>query len=202
MRDKYSIKVNLKRFFFPQEWKSMYDLCNKRQKFTLTFLINTGARIQETQNVLVSDIDFERKNIMLRKTKVRARLKETKPSPRIIPTSTQHIRFIRKYISEHNITSNDFLPILSTPATDIFLKKRCQEAKIKDFKDFSAHNIRKTTGNYLLALGVDGFKVAQFLGHSAETLRKEYASPDIFSFKDKEEMKDILDDLHIRMRGV
>ena len=186
---------------WPQEYKKMYDVANKRQQFTMSFLLGTGARIREAQNVKVEDIDFVRKYVILRVTKVRAKLKETRPSPRPIPISTQLSRRLTSWVKEKNLSSTSILKIHTTEGVDAFLKEVAQKAGIKDYQEFSAHNLRKTTGTYLLALGIDGFKVAQFLGHSAEMLRTRYASPDIFSFKDKDEMKEILGDLYTRMRS-
>jgi len=200
MREKYYRKKDLKRFFWPHEWKKIYRLANPRQQFTLSFLIGTGARINEARHVKVEDIDFKRKFLTLKVTKVRAKLKETRPSPRTIAISTQLTRQIKKHIINYKLQSTDYLKIHSTEGVDTFLKSLAKKAKIKDWMEFSAHNIRKTFGTYLLALGVNGYKVAQHLGHSPEILRIKYASPDIFSFKDKEEMKNIIGDVYLRLR--
>jgi len=58
----------------------------------------------------------------------------------------------------------------------------------------SVHNIRKTHGNYLKALGVDGAEICSRLGHDYNTFLKSYGSPDIFTHEDKQEIRKILGD--------
>ena len=60
---------------------------------------------------------------------------------------------------------------------------------------FSTHNIRKTHGNWLKALGKDALEICTRLGHDYNTFIKSYGSPDIYSFKDKGNMRMILGDL-------
>ena len=48
---------------------------------------------------------------------------------------------------------------------------------------------------WMLALGVDGFKLAQHLGHTPNELARDYATNDVFSHKDKQIMRSILGDL-------
>ena len=63
---------------------------------------------------------------------------------------------------------------------------------------FSTHNIRKTHGNWLKAMGLDALEICQRLGHDFNTFLKSYGSPDIFSSEDKIQMRKILGDLYDR----
>ena len=193
MREKYHLKIDKKAFFYPGEFQKMLDGASDKQKFTLYFLINTGARINEARNVDGKDIDHERKNLTLRITKIRAKLGETRPTPRIIPISSWFYKYLKKNV--------DSQKILSTNATRIMLHTLSKKAGIKNWEDISAHNLRKTFGTWMLSLNVDGFKLAQHLGHSPDILRKDYASPDIFNANDKDIMREILDDLPSRLRS-
>ena len=92
--------------------------------------------------------------------------------------------------------------IFSTNRTGEVLKDNSKEIGLANWKDYSAHNLRKTFGTWMLALGVDGFKRAQHLGHDPEMLRTSYASPDIFNTKDKDIMRNILGDLPTRLRTI
>ena len=188
---KYYLKVDRKAFLYPNELINMLDLMSEKQTYTVKILINTGARINEARHIIKKDIDFDRKNMTLVHTKVRAKLGETRPSPRKIPISTDFSKYIKRNINKHTV--------LSTKHTGLILKKYSKEVGVKSWKDMSAHNLRKTFGSWMLALGVDGFKLAQHLGHAPDELRKSYASPDIFSEKDKMLMLNILGDLPKRM---
>jgi integrase len=194
----YSIRSNRDRFFFPDEWMKFIDNSKSKQKFTFEFLINTGARINEARNVKVSDIDLERKRIVLRITKIKARKKEKSPRPRIIPISTQFAKHLKAYIKDNELKSESYLGILSTPAANIGMKKALQNAGIKDWQMFSIHNIRKTLECWLMALGVDGLIITAHIGHSMATAAGHYISPDIFSWEEKKNMRLIIGDLYQR----
>ena len=190
----YYLKQDKKIFFYPKEFQKVLELAKEKQKYYILFLLNTGARINEIRHVREEDINKERKAIKLWVTKVRARLKEKRPDPREIAISTKFYKYLKRNISIYKIPT--------TSAVDQALKSLADKAKIKNCKDFSAHNLRKTFGTWMLALGVDGFKLAQHLGHDSETLRRSYASPDIFNDNDKDRMREILDDLPSRLRAI
>jgi integrase len=194
----YSVRSNRDRFFFPDEWMKFIDNSKSRQKFTFEFLINTGSRINEARNVKVSDIDLDRKRIVLRITKIKAKKKEKAPRPRIIPISSQFAKSLKKYIKDKKLSNEDYLGILSTPAANIGMKKSLQNAKIKDWQMFSIHNIRKTLEVWLMALSVDGLTITAHVGHSMQTAAGHYVSPDVFSWEEKTKMREIIGDLYRR----
>ncbi len=186
-------QVDKKRFFYPDEFEKMLDCCNKNQGYTANCLINTGARINEVRHIKPGNLSNERRSIVLEQTKVRAKLGEKTPSPRIIAVSNKFFNYLR-----------DNLPkcrILSTNAFNTGIKAACKEASIQKPEQFSAHKFRKTFGTWMLALGVDGFKLAQHLGHSPSELARDYATNDIFSHKDKVIMGRLLGNLPERFRG-
>jgi len=184
----YTIRSNRDRFFYPEEWEKFFDVLKPMQKFTFNFLINTGARINEARNVQPFDIDLERKRIVLRITKVKAKKKEKNPRPRIIPISTQFAKYLK----------NKSGKILSTPAANIALKKALIKSGVKDWKMFSIHNIRKTLETWLMALDIDGLKITAHMGHSLVTAAGHYISPDVFSWEEKSKMRMIIGDLYQR----
>ena len=192
----YTVRLNRDRFFFPAEWMKFYDKAKESQKFTFHSLINTGARINEARNVKVSDIDLERKRIILRVTKVKAKKKEKAPRPRIIPISTQYSKYLKKYIKDNKLSNDDYIKILSTPASNIAMKKALRDAGIEDWQMFSIHNIRKTLETWLMALGVEGLKITAHIGHSMQTAASHYVSPDVFSWEEKSMMREIIGDLY------
>jgi len=195
---KYTIRNNRDRFFFPDEWGKFYDKLRRKQKITFMFLINTGARINEARNVMVKDIDIERRRIILRVTKIKASAGEQNPRPRIIPISTQFARQINKYIKENNLKADDCFNILSTPAANIGMKIALQKAGIEDWQMFSIHNIRKSLEIWLMALNVDGLKITAHIGHSMAVAAKNYISPDVFTWDEKKKIRMVIGDLYER----
>lgn len=190
----YSVRSNRDRFFFPNEWFMFHGKIKDSQKLTFDFIMNTGARINEIRNVKVGDIDIDNKRIILRVTKVKAKKKEKNPRPRTIGISTQFAKRLKREIKGKN--NEECLNILSTPAANIALKKALIKAGIKDYYMFSTHNIRKTHGNWLKALGIDGTEICTRLGHDYETFIRSYSSPDIFSSDERREMRIVLGDLY------
>lgn len=194
----YSVRTNRDRMFFPDEWMKFEDKLNKRQRFTFAFLINTGSRINEARNVKVKDIDIERKRIILRITKIKARKGEKNPRPRIIPISSQFARTLKKYIKDKKLDAENKLGILSTPAANIAMKKTLQDAGIQDWWMFSLHNCRKSLESWLMALGVDGLKITAHFGHSMAVAAGHYVSADVFSWDEKKKIRMIIGDLYER----
>lgn len=131
-----------------------------------------------------------------RVTKVKAAKGEKSPRPRIISVSSQFLKRVKSHIKIRQLKADDNLALLSAPAAHIAMKKTLQRIGIKDWQMFSLHNVRKTHGNYLKALGIDGAEICTRLGHDYQTFLKSYSSPNIFSFKDIQDMKQILGDLY------
>ena len=190
----YSVRSNRDRFYFPHEWRKFDDQLKDNQKKTFDCLISTGARINEIRNAEVGDVDFVNKRIILRVTKVKSKKGEKNPRPRTIPISSQFARRLKSYTKD--MANNEKLGLLSTPASNIAMKKALQRAGIKDYYMFSIHNIRKTLENWLIALGVDAVRISKHFGHDISTAIQHYTSPDIFSAKEKNEMRDLIGDLY------
>lgn len=192
---KYSVRDNRDRFFYPNEWNGFFAaLKNDNQKITFEMLINTGARINEANHIKVGDIDFERNTIMLRVTKVKAKKGEKNPRPRTISISSQFIKRLKKYCKYKD--NDEYVLTLSKPALHICMKGTLKRIEIKDWYMFSLHNVRKTHGNYLKAMGIEALEICQRLGHDFDTFLKSYGSPDIFNADDLRQMRMILGDLY------
>ena len=196
---KYRIKTNKRLFLYPEEWLKMVKLLNTKQKITFELLLHTGARHNEVKHIKVSDIDFDRYTINLRITKVRSKERETRPTPRLITTTREFAKKLEKYLKKFNLGKDDYFPVLSNAETNRVLKDRLKKIGRNDWKDFSPHNIRKTTETWLLACGGDGFLISTRLGHSPETARKHYISPNVFKKSEITLIKKILYNLHERL---
>lgn len=192
----YSVRENRDRFFYPNEWMKFNDKLKDSQRITFDVLINTGARINEAIHIKVGDIDLNRNNIILRVTKVKAKKGEKNSRPRTIGISTQFARRLTKHIKDNNLNNDSYLGLLSAPAAHIAMKNCLKRVGISDWYMFSLHNIRKTHGNWLKALGIDGAEICLRLGHDYNTFLKSYGSADIFNYKDKQDMRLILGDLY------
>jgi integrase len=162
-------------------------------------MINTGARINEIRNIKVSDIDFDRGNIVLRVTKRIVNRpgiqKEGVRTIRILTISSEFSKYLKKIVGDYELKADDCFPILSTPAGNIAMKKALKEVGIQDYEMFSLHNCRKTLETWLLALNVDSVKLVKHFGHSMNVALKHYLSADVFNYEDRQKMREIIGDL-------
>lgn len=197
----YLVRHNRDRYFYPNEWNSFFNCLKKKQQFTFDILLSTGARINEIRHIKVEDVDFERNSILLRVTKTKATKGEKHPRPRTVSISSQTSKKIRKWINENNLKVGDYLGILSTPAANIAMKKALILAGIKDTYAFSVHNVRKTHGMWLKAIGVEGQEICLRLGHDYNTFLRSYGSPDIFNYQDLQNIRLLLGDLYLNWRA-
>jgi integrase len=196
MRDKYHIKHDKKIFLYPQEFKKFYDALSEKQQPYFKIVINTGGRINEILHLTPNDINFERKTLTFRVTKVRSKLGETRPTPRTILISAEFAAWLQRYINRNNIKKNDFLVSLSKAGIDKATKATLKAVDIEKWNDFSSHNFRKTHGNWLKAIGVSGEEICCRLGHDMNTMLKHYVSPSLFNAEDRILILDILGDLY------
>ncbi len=196
--NKYTIKENRNLFLFPDEWNKILKIAKPRQALTLNIQAGTGARINEARNIKVSDIFFDRNNLNLRVTKGK---KGNKPEPRLIPISDKFAKLLKKYIKQYKLGPDDYFPILKTAGAGYAIKQLTKKIGRKDWNEFSSHNIRKTFECWLIAIGVDGFKVAKHMGHTPSVALKSYISADIFTLEDKRAIRNILGDLYSYREG-
>jgi len=167
---KYSLKENPKRFFTPIEWTKFFNELHPRNKFHFLFLFSTGMRYNEAKQVVVGDIDFGRKWIVVKKAK------GGRGKIRYSHFSTNFIKHLRYHISFNNLKNVDVLGFPTIQGMNKILKRTCKKIGIKDYKDFSIHNIRKTHENYLLALGKHHFHISNHMGHTIDIASGHYIS--------------------------
>jgi len=206
---KYSVRDHRNRYFFPDEWLKFYKLIKADKQPLFDFLIQTGARIDEATHVRPIDFDYERFSVRLWKTKTKAKKNERSGKPRAISLSPKYIKRVKKVIRSIGLseTSEKYMftgktdkPI-TVQAPEQMLKRVLQKANIKDYYNFSLHNIRKTHGNWIRALGVPADEVCLRLGHNYETYLTHYGSASVFNNSDIVIINNILEGLYQERRG-
>jgi integrase len=195
----YGLKDNVNRFFFPTEYMKFYEQLKDKQKHTVTFLLNTGARINEARHVQVADVDFANKRMTLRITKSKAKKGEKRGKTRIIPISTQFSRYLKKYSETRGLKDSDVFGVLSTPAVKLAMKKAATQAGLSHPEDFSAHTLRKTFEVWLMSLGTIGdLGLVAHLGHDIQTAASHYVSPNTMTYVERDKIRTILGDIYER----
>lgn len=208
---KYTVRDYRNRYFFPDEWKQFISKIKPNKVMIFEVLINTGARIEEALCIKAGNIRYDRNYLTLYVTKIKAKKGETKPTPRDISFSTEFGRKLKKFTAGLKDTDYLFLDNSKTYPTRKDLKKETKskavavsqlmkrtmkKTNIKDYWNFSLHNIRKTHGMWLKALDIKFEEICKRLGHDANTYLKHYGSADIFNRQDKVQMIKYLGDVY------
>lgn len=201
MREKYYLKQDRKAFLYPKQWNDFFRLLNDKQLPYFKMAIVTGRRINEICNVTPNDIDFERHQITFRITKVRAKLKETRPDPKTLLISEALSSWLKRYKNKYNIGNNEPYVRLTKVRIHQVIKEKLKKIDIKNYKDFSSHNVRKTHGSWLKALKVEIGEICSRLGHTPDTFLKHYVDANLFNMEDKILMIPILGEDLVRSLG-
>jgi len=194
----YSVRLDRSRIFFPDEWKLFLKSLRKSNVPLFDFMINTGSRIDEAIHIRPRDFDFERNNVRLWKTKTKAKRGEKTGKPRTLSLSVEFSNRMKRL--SKNVNPEDYFFHKKLQGVNQLLKRKLLGIGIDDWYNFSSHNIRKTHGMYLKALGIDIAEICTRLGHGYDTYIKHYGSADIFSEKDMRGIRDILGNLYMRQR--
>ena len=192
---------DVNRFFFPDEWLKFIKSIDKpkyKNKLLYELQLNTGARFDEVIHTRPCDFDFERNNLRLWKTKTKAKKGEKVGKPRTISLSSEFAKKMKRFCNGKK--QDGYLFKVSQAGYNQLLKRKLKALGIPDWKIFSSHNIRKTHGMYLKALGITIGEICTRLGHDYNTYIKHYGSADVFSEKDMRSIRSILGDLYFRNR--
>ncbi len=186
-------------FIYPDDWKAFTKAVVKRRNALFyEFQFNTGCRFDEGLHIRPMDFDFERNNVRLWKTKTKAKKGESVGKPRTISLSPEFSKKIKKFCKGKN--PEEYLWKVSQAGYNQLLKRKLEELGVKNATQFSSHNIRKTHGMYLKALGIDIGEICTRLGHDYNTYIKHYGSADVFSEKDMTLIRELLGTLYMRQR--
>lgn len=131
----------------------------------LAMLYGCGLRSYELCNLLQSDLDFERKTVLVKKQKGKI--------DRYLPLSPHLIRGLKKYfetekpvkyVFNSQATNQGTAQPLTTRAIQWVIKE-CR-SKVNTQKKFTAHTLRHSYATHLLEDGLNIISLKELLGHS------------------------------------
>jgi len=215
MEEKNSFRVmkDLQGYFKDGERERLYNNASTtRDKSLIRLLWITGRRINEILNIKVSEIDFEKKNIIIhveKKTKSIKNSDGTKSRVKDDLLSLSHmdnftIELLKLYIIDYKLNRNDYLfkspvkenkPITRQRAFDI-IKRIGKEADVNNVgnKGIHPHHFRHTYAIDVakrMKTPADVRKLQLLLDHSSLAVTEQYLK---FSDKDVTELIDSLYD--------
>lgn len=135
-----------------------------RHRLMLGFLYGCGLRSYELCALKLSDIDLERKTVLIRQKKGK--------QDRYLPLSDHLIRGLKTYFSSSKPIKYLFVSQVSidggehpiTTRALQWLLKECR-TKVATDKKFTAHSLRHTYATHLLEDGLNIMAVKELLGH-------------------------------------
>jgi integrase/recombinase XerD len=144
----------------------------------LSFMYETGCRVQELLDTRLGDISFRKPNTVTLTGKGR--------KTRVIPISSNVSEIILQYVKRHGITKPDHTLFnnrsnkpLSRSGVAYIMKKHQQSAMRADptifIMNIHPHVFRHSKAMHLLESGVNLIYIRDFLGHSSVTTTEIYA---------------------------
>ena len=217
---KYSVRNDRRRYFFPDEWNNFIkEVTNKEHRFFFLTCLHTGGRIMEVLNLKYGDIDLERGTInfsIVKQRKAKKNFFATGKS-RGFFVSSEFISEYKSFIRGRTIDSKDyiFLNNLKLPANyndmnndnrkkyyiskvvaySNMFKRKLKKAGIKDWYNFSPHNIRKTYGMWMRTYNKDMGEICYRMGHDIDTYIAHYGSSLIFTDEERRKILKIMGDI-------
>lgn len=104
---------------------------------------------------------------------------------------------LKAYINKNKLKPQDELGFPSIQHLNQTMKRILQQIKIKDWQDFSVHNIRKTHENYLIATGSNPLSLKMHMGHAIDVAAAHYISANVFTQEEIGMIKVIIGNLRI-----
>jgi integrase/recombinase XerD len=136
-----------------------------RHRLMLGMLYGCGLRSYELCNLKLSEVDFERKTVFIRKQKGNY--------DRYVPLSNLLISGLKKYISTESpveylfnsqVTDNGKSRGLSSSSIQWVIKEN--RSKVDTSKKITAHTLRHTYATHLLEEGLNIMALKELLGHA------------------------------------
>ncbi len=165
--------IKYKRFYTDLEIESMRDACvNKRELALIDLLISTGLRVSEVSNILVTDISWEQRTIIVHG-------KGSKD--RIVPFSVRCKKHLQEYLIERIYNGEFLFCSMRKPYNKLTKASINQMVKTIGMRvglpDITVHCFRRWLASDLNKKGIDPTIIQSILGHSSfETTQKHYLS--------------------------
>lgn len=145
-----------------QELKRLFKAPDRlKQRVLFALIYSAGLRVSEVCNLLISDLDYDRQQIRIVKSKGKA--------DRYVPLSKVLVKGLTKYMLSMKPKTYLFNgKIKGEPLGKSAVQQSFRLAlkKANIIKDVSVHSLRHTYATHLLEQGVDIVTIKELLGHA------------------------------------
>lgn len=216
----YSVRKDRRRYFFPDEWTAFIkEIRAKDHRFFFITCLHTGGRIMEVLNLRHKDIDAERGTVQFSIVKQRKAKKNfyATGKTRGFFVSSEFITEYRSFIRGKEINRDDYIFLDNSKLPKDYdslsnderkkyyasrvvsysnmLKRKLKKIGVKDWYNFSAHNIRKTYGMWMRTYNKDMSELCYRMGHDMDTYIAHYGSSLIFTDEERRKIIRIMGDV-------
>ena len=216
----YTIRLDRRRYFFPNEWeKFINSFSNKEHRFFFVTCLHTGGRIMEVLNLKHKDIDVERETISFNLVKQRKAKKNfyATGKTRSFFLASNFFKEYKSFIRGKTINPQDYVFLDNNKLPEGYdsmanderkkyyfskfvsysnlLKRKLKKVGIEDWFNFSPHNIRKTYGMWMRTYNKDFGELCYRMGHDMDTYIAHYGSSLIFTDEERRQISKILGDV-------
>lgn len=164
--------IKYKRFFTDLEIESMRDACvDKRELALIDLLISTGLRVSEVSDILLYEINWEKRTILIH---------GKGGKDRIVPFSVRCKKHLQEYLMKRGYNLSPFLFCSSKKPYNKLSKTSISQivkniGKRVGLSDITVHCFRRWLASDLNKKKVDPTTIQEILGHSSfETTQKHY----------------------------
>lgn len=217
---KYSVRDDRRRYFFPDEWNKFIDsIKDKEHKFFFITCLHTGGRIMEVLNLKYKDIDEERGTIsftIIKQRKAKKNFHATGKS-RSFFVASEFLKEYKSFIRGKTINKEEYIFLDNSKLPENYnqlnnqerkkyfcskvvsyskmLKLKLKKVGIKDWYNFSPHNIRKTFGMWMRTYNKEMGELCYRMGHDIDTYIAHYGSSLIFTDDERRKIQKIMGDV-------
>ncbi len=161
----------------PEKDSELQVIVKTRDRLILTLLYSSGLRVSELVNLIVKDIDFEERTILIRGKGEKDRVVLFDKNAKLLILEYLNLR---KTDNKYLFTNRRGMPL--TPRyVQLMIKKYGKKAGIT--KKITPHVLRHSYATHLLKNGVDIRVIQQLLGHSSLSTTQIYTSVDMDTLK-------------------
>jgi len=199
-----NLKVNRVEYLTQSQLKLLFSIpdiskkLDRRNRFIMIFIYETGCRLQEALDLKVS-------NIMFSHTSIRVRISGKGGKTRYVPLLGDTTKHLRSYLEEFHSQQNpdDFLfytrhrnqrTQMQPGTVDYLLKQYCKIGYVKDRTfplNLHAHMLRHSIAMAMHKNGVPISYIKDFLGHSS------IETTTIYAYADEETIANALESVNI-----
>jgi len=213
----YTLRLDRRRYFFPDEWNNFISLFkNKLHKFLFITALHTGGRIMEILNLKYEDIDTERQTVTFKIVKQRKAKRNfyAVGKQRSFFVASNFISEYKSFIRNRKINLKDYIFLDNSKLPSDYdsltndkkkkyyvsryitysnmFKSKLKKSGVTDYRNFSIHNIRKTYGNWMRTFNLEMAELCYRMGHDMDTFIAHYGSSLIFTDSERRKIMKIM----------